>query len=122
MSVVDNPVNALVNANYIGILAWAIATGFAMRHAHGNTKNVISALSMVLSFIVKTVIRFAPLGIFGLVADTVAEAGLDALLSYARSLAVVLGCMLLLALVDKPFHVSAQIRRTPYPLFFNRLC
>ncbi|AEC20038.1 serine/threonine transporter SstT [Pusillimonas sp. T7-7] len=121
MSVVDNPVNALVNANYIGILAWAIATGFAMRHAHGATKNVISDLSMVLSFIVKTVIRFAPLGIFGLVAATVAEAGLDALLSYARLLAVLLGCMLFVALVVNPLIVFAKIRRNPYPLVFTCL-
>ena len=121
MNVVDNPVNALLNANYIGILAWAIATGIAMRHAHGATKNVMADLSMVLSFIVKVVIRFAPLGIFGLVAATIAEAGLNALLDYARLLAVLLGCMFLVALVVNPIIVFAKIRRNPYPLVFTCL-
>lgn len=121
MNVVDNPVNALVNANYIGILAWAIATGIALRHAHGATKNVVQDLSMVLSFIVKVVIRFAPIGIFGLVAATVAEAGLDALLGYVRLLAVLLGCMLFVALVVNPLIVFTKIRRNPYPLVFTCL-
>src|SRR5690606_18662639 len=119
MSVVDNPVNALINANYIGILAWAVATGFALRHAHGATKNVMADLSMVLSFIVKAVIRLAPIGIFGLVAATIAEAGLDALLGYAQLLAVLIGCMLFVALAVNPLIVFAKIRRNPYPLVFT---
>src|SRR5690606_26028512 len=118
---VTNPFNALANANYIGILAWAIAMGIAMRHAHGATKNVMADLSMVLSFIVKVVIRFAPIGIFGLVAATVAEAGLDALLGYVRLLAVLLGCMLFVALVVNPLIVFTKIRRNPYPLVFTCL-
>lgn len=118
MSVVDNPISALANANYIGILAWAVAIGIAMRHAHGATKNVIADLSLALSFIVKVVIRFAPIGIFGLVASTIAEAGLDALLGYARLLMVLIGCMLFVALVVNPIIVFAKIRRNPYPLVF----
>ncbi|MDS1141984.1 serine/threonine transporter SstT [Pusillimonas sp. SM2304] len=121
MSVVDNPINALANANYIGILAWAIAMGIAMRHAHGATKNVMADLSLALSFIVKVVIRFAPIGIFGLIASTIAEAGLDALLGYARLLAVLIGCMLFVALVVNPLIVFARIRSNPYPLVFTCL-
>jgi serine/threonine transporter len=121
MSVVDNPISALANANYIGILAWAVAMGIAMRHAHGATKNVIADLSLALSFIVKAVIRLAPIGIFGLVASTIAEAGLDALLGYARLLTVLIGCMLFVALVVNPLIVFAKIRRNPYPLVFTCL-
>lgn len=121
MSVVDNPISALANANYIGILAWAVAMGIAMRHAHGATKNVIADLSLALSFIVKAIIRLAPIGIFGLVASTVAEAGLDALLGYAHLLAVLIGCMLFVALVVNPLIVFAKIRRNPYPLVFTCL-
>ncbi len=121
MSVVDNPVAALTNANYIGILAWAIATGIALRHAHGATKNVMADLSMALSFIVKIVIRLAPIGIFGLVASTIAEAGLEALLGYARLLTVLIGCMLFVALVINPLIVFAKIRSNPYPLVFTCL-
>lgn len=121
MSVVDNPVNALASANYIGILAWAIAMGIALRHAHGATKNVMADLSLAISFIVRIVIRFAPIGIFGLVAATIAEAGLEALMGYARLLAVLLGCMLFVALVVNPLIVFAKIRRNPYPLVFTCL-
>lgn len=121
MNVVDNPVSALVNANYIGILAWAIGLGIALRHAHGTTKNVMSDLSLGLSFIVRVVIRFAPIGIFGLVAATIANTGFDALLDYARLLAVLLGCMVFVALVVNPLIVFARIRRNPYPLVFTCL-
>src|SRR3546814_282961 len=92
-----------------------------MRHAHGATKNIISDLSLALSFIVKIVIRFAPIGIFGLVASTIAESGLDALLGYARLLAVLIGCMLFVALVVNPVIVFAKIRHNPYPLVFTCL-
>lgn len=37
-NIVDNPINALMNANYIGILAWAIVLGIALRHAPDTTK------------------------------------------------------------------------------------
>ena len=121
MSVVDNPVSALSNANYIGILAWAAILGFALRHAHSTTKNVLTDLSGAVSFIVKAVIRLAPLGIFGLVAATIADAGLGALLGYARLLAVLLGCMLLVAFVINPLIVFAKTRRNPYPLVLTCL-
>ncbi|MFT0548037.1 serine/threonine transporter SstT [Allopusillimonas ginsengisoli] len=120
-NVIDNPVNALVNANYMGILAWAIAIGLAMRHAHDATKHVLGDLSQALSFIVKIVIRFAPIGIFGLVASTAAETGFGALLGYARLLAVLIGCMVFVALVVNPLIVFAKIRTNPYPLVFTCL-
>lgn len=121
MNVVDNPIHALADANYIGILAWAVAIGIALRHAHGATKNVLSDLSLSLSFIVKIIIRLAPIGIFGLVASTIAETGLGALLDYARLLGVLMGCMLFVALVVNPFIVFVKIRRNPYPLVFTCL-
>ncbi len=121
MSVVDNPINALANANYIGILAWAIAIGLALRHAHGATRNVIGDLSLSLSFIVRVIIRLAPIGIFGLVASTIAETGFGALLDYARLLALLIGCMLVVALLVNPLIVFLKIRHNPYPLVFTCL-
>lgn len=121
MNVVDNPVSALANANYIGILAWAIGLGIALRHAHDSTKGVMSDLSLGLSFIVRIVIRSAPIGIFGLVASTIASTGFGALLDYARLLAVLLGCMVFVALVINPLIVFARIRGNPYPLVFTCL-
>jgi serine/threonine transporter len=121
LSVVDNPVKALMNANFIGILAWAVALGVAMRHANDTTKTVVSDLSGGVSVIVGVVIRFAPLGIFGLVASTIAETGIGALLNYAHLLVVLIGSMLFVALVMNPAIVYWKIRRNPFPLVFTCL-
>ncbi|MGB6241575.1 MAG: serine/threonine transporter SstT [Castellaniella sp.] len=120
-SVVDNPVHALLEANYIGILAWAVGLGIALRHAHGTTKNIMADLSLGLSFIVRVVIRMAPLGIFGLVSATIADTGFGALLDYARLLALLLGCMIFVALVVNPLIVFWRIRANPYPLVLTCL-
>ncbi|KAA6178131.1 serine/threonine transporter SstT [Pseudomonas marginalis] len=116
LSVVDNPVSALMNANFIGILAWAIGMGIAIRHAGQTTRTVLDDLSNGVTLIVRVVIRFAPLGIFGLVASTLAASGFDALLGYAHLLLVLIGCMLFVALVVNPAIVFWKLRRNPYPL------
>lgn len=116
MSMVSNPINALLNANYIGILVWAVGLGFALRHGNETTKNLITDVSNAVTFIVKVVIRFAPLGIFGLVASTLATTGFATLWGYAQLLLVLVGCMLLVALVINPLLVYWKIRRNPYPL------
>ncbi|MEW7865158.1 serine/threonine transporter SstT [Aeromonas diversa] len=120
-NVVTNPVKALLEANYIGILAWAIGLGIALRHASESTKAVIVDLSHATTWIVKAVIRCAPLGILGLVSSTLAETGFDALFGYAQLLAVLLGSMLFIALVVNPLIVFLKIRRNPYPLVFTCL-
>jgi len=116
LSAVDNPVNALLSANYIGILVWAVGLGLALRHASEGTRKVLSDLSDAVTLIIRGVIRCAPLGIFGLVAATFADAGTAALLGYAHLLTVLVGCMLFVALVVNPLIVFAKIRRNPYPL------
>ncbi|ARU89205.1 serine/threonine transporter SstT [Pseudomonas sp. M30-35] len=121
MNIVDNPVNALLNGNFIGILAWAIGLGFAFRHAAPGSKQILSDLSSAVTSIVKMVIRLAPLGIFGLVAATLAETGMSALLDYLHLLLVLVGCMLFVALVVNPIIVFCKIRRNPYPLVFTCL-
>ena len=121
MNVVDNPVRALMNANYIGILAWAVGFGMAMRHASAGTRTVMHDLSAGITVIIQVVIRFAPLGIFGLVASTFAEAGTQALWGYAHLLAVLLGCMVFVALVVNPLIVFLALRINPYPLVFTCL-
>ena len=118
LSVVDNPVNALVNANFIGILAWAIGMGIAIRHAGDTTRTVLNDLSNGVTLIVRVVIRFAPLGIFGLVSATLASSGFGALLGYLHLLTVLMGCMLFVALVVNPLIVFWKLRRNPYPLVF----
>ncbi|WP_019212486.1 serine/threonine transporter SstT [Yersinia massiliensis] len=115
-SIIANPIHALLNANYIGILAWAVGLGIALRHAADTTKALITDMSDAVTVVVRVVIRFAPLGIFGLVASTIAETGFGALLGYAQLLVVLIGCMLLVALVINPLIVYWKIRRNPYPL------
>lgn len=118
MSIVSNPFRALMDANYIGILAWAIGLGLAMRHAAESSKVMITDVSHAVTKIVRAVIRFAPLGIFGLVAETLATSGFGALYDYAHLLTVLIGCMLLVALVFNPLIVYVKTRRNPYPLVF----
>lgn len=121
MSMVSNPIDALLNANYIGILVWAVGLGFALRHGNDTTKNLINDVSHAVTFIVKVVIRFAPLGIFGLVSSTLATTGFETLWGYAQLLLVLVGCMLLVALVINPLLVFWKIRRNPYPLVLTCL-
>ncbi|NRD74638.1 serine/threonine transporter SstT [Shewanella sp. VB17] len=113
---VDNPVNALMTGNYIGILAWAVGLGLALHHASDTTKQVFSDVSHGISQIVRFIIRLAPIGIFGLVASTFAKTGFAAIAGYGQLLAVLLGAMLIIALVVNPLIVYAKIRRNPYPL------
>ena len=121
MNLVANPVNAIANANYIGILAWALVLGAALRHASEGTRTLIADMADAVSTVVKWVIRFAPLGIFGLVASTIAETRFGALVSYAKLITVLVGCMLFIALVVNPIIVWWKIRSNPYPLVFTCL-
>ncbi|ABO23325.1 serine/threonine transporter SstT [Shewanella loihica] len=119
--VVDNPVNALMTGNYIGILAWGVGLGIALHHASENTKTVFADVSHGVSQMVRFVIRLAPIGIFGLVANTFAATGFEAIAGYAQLLAVLLGSMLIIALIINPLIVWFKIRRNPYPLVFTCL-
>jgi serine/threonine transporter len=118
LSMVSNPINALLNANYIGILVWAVGLGFALRHGNESTKNLINDVSNAVTFIVRVVIRFAPIGIFGLVASTLATTGFETLWGYGQLLLVLVGCMFGVALIINPLLVFVKIRRNPYPLVF----
>lgn len=121
LNLVANPVNAIAEANYIGILAWAIIIGFALKHASAATRTVVSDFADAISQVVKWIIALAPFGILGLVANTVAETGFDALTSYGRLLMVLIGCMLFIALIANPFIVFIKTGKNPYPLVFTCL-
>ncbi|QZY95330.1 serine/threonine transporter SstT [Pantoea dispersa] len=121
MSMVANPIEALMNANYIGILVWAIGLGLAFRHASPSSKAFLNDASNAATWVVRCVIRCAPLGIFGLVASILASTGFGALWQYAHLLTLLIGCMLIMALVVNPMLVFQKIRRNPYPLVFTCL-
>jgi serine/threonine transporter len=119
MNVVDNPVNAIANANYIGILAWAIVLGVALKSAPESTKILITNFSDAVSKMVTWVIKLAPLGIMGLVIDSITTNGLESLVSYGKLLVVLIGCMLFVAFVVNPLIVFVNVRQNPYPLVFK---
>lgn len=121
LSLVANPVEAVANANYIGILAWAIIIGFALRQASETTRTAVVDFSEAISQVVKWVIALAPFGILGLVANTVAETGFAALKGYRDILVVLVGCMLFIALVINPIIVFVKTGKNPYPLVFTCL-
>lgn len=122
LSVVDNPVNALLSANYIGILAWAIIIGIAMKNiASGTTKGWLDDVAKTITKVVTWVIHFAPLGIMGLVADSVGTAGVEALIGYVQLLAVLIGSYFLVALVMNPIIVFSRIHMNPYPLILTTI-
>lgn len=122
MNIVDNPVHALETANYISILAWSIIIGMALRTcASDTTKKVFQELSEGITRVVTWVIHFAPLGIMGLVTESVGASGLSALLGYARLLIILIASYSMVALIVNPILVFIKIRRNPYPLIFTAL-
>lgn len=121
LSLVANPVNAIANANYMGILAWAVIIGFALRQASSTARLVVTDFADAISKVVKWVIMLAPIGILGLVANTVAETGFSALKGYANLLAVLVGCMAFIALIANPLIVFLKTGKNPYPLVFTCL-
>ena len=121
MSLVSNPVDALVNAYYIGILAWAVLLGIALRKAGDSTKKAISEISDALSQIVRWVIACAPFGVMGLVFATISQQGLSSLLSYGRLILLLVGSMAFVAFVVNPIITFIGIRKNPYPLVLKCL-
>ena len=121
MKVVDNPINALTNANYIGILAWAVIIGIALRPAGDEVHAVLADVAKAVTQVVQWVIRFAPFGIMGLVADAIGTSGVEALIGYAKLLAVLLGAFFSVALIMNPLIVWFKLKMNPYPLVLTTL-
>ena len=121
LNVVANPVSSLVNANYVGILTWAILLGLAFRAANDMTKNVLNDIANGTSAVVSWIINMAPVGIFGLVFNTVSTNGLEIFTTYGKLLALLVGCMLFIYFVTNPLLVYWCIRKNPYPLIFHCL-
>lgn len=121
LSVVDNPIHALATANYIGILGWACLAGIALHSASDTTKDMLNDFAKTVTKIVQWVIRFAPFGIMGLVANAIGTNGLGALLGYVQILGVLLAAFFSVALVMNPLIVYLHIHRNPYPLVWTTL-
>ncbi|MDE6851522.1 MAG: serine/threonine transporter SstT, partial [Lachnospiraceae bacterium] len=114
---VENPVNSISEAYYIGILTWAVVFGLAIKQgASDHTKTVLGDLSEAVTKAVRWVIHLAPFGIMGLVFTTVSENGIGIFTDYGKLLLVLVGCMLAVALIIDPFIAAVCLRRNPYPL------
>lgn len=121
MNLVANPVDALLNSNYIGILAWAVLLGIALRKAGDGTKQALENIADAISQIVRWVISCAPFGVMGLVFNSIATLGVESLLSYGRLILLLVGTMVFVALVVNPIIAFIGIRRNPYPLVLKCL-
>ena len=121
LKMVDNPVNALAQANYIGVLVWAVVFGFAMRTASNHTKDLLNTLAEVTSQIVRWIINLAPFGILGLVFNTISENGVGVLADYGVLILVLVGKMAFVALVVNPIIAFVMMGKNPFPLVFRCL-
>ncbi len=121
LKLVDNPINAIATANYIGVLTWAVVFGLAMRNVSPATKELLQTLSEVTSKVVTWIINLAPIGILGLVFTTISENGVGILANYGLLIAVLVGTMLTVALVVNPLIAFIMMRENPYPLVFRCL-
>lgn len=121
MNVVQNPVSSLVDANYVGILAWAVLLGVAFRGAGEATKKSLGDISTAISRVVVVIINLAPFGVLGLVYTSVTTSGMEAFTVYGKLLILLVGCMLFIYFVTNPILVYWCIRKNPYPLIFKCL-
>ena len=119
--VVENPITAVANGNFIAVLAWGLGLGFSLKHASSHTKTTVHDFSEAISSIVRVVIRFAPIGIFGLVTNTIATTGFSALAEYSHLVVILLSAMLIMALVINPLIVFLITKKNPYPLVLTCL-
>ena len=120
-NLVSNPLDAVVNANFLGVLAWAVLLGVALMKAKESTKQVVQDISDALSVIVRWVISFAPLGVMGLVFDAISNNGIGVLSAYGKIILLLVLTMVADALIVNPIIVFIQIRQNPYPLVLRCL-
>lgn len=121
LNLVDNPLNAVVKANYIGILSWAVVFGLAMREASKNSKELLKTMAGVTSKIVEWIINLAPFGIMGLVFKTISDKGITSLANYGILLGLLIATMAFVALVINPLIAFLFMRKNPYPLVLKCL-
>ena len=119
---VANPIQSITSANYVGVLFWSAIIGIGLKmYGTDTTKTVVTDFSNVISNAVRWVIQFAPFGILGLVYESVSESGLSIFTTYGKLLALLVGCMLIVALVIDPLIAAIYLKRNPYPLVFKCL-
>lgn len=119
-NIVANPIQAIIDGNYICILMWACLFGLAMKSiANESSKAFMANVADAVSQVIRWVINLAPFGIMGLVFTNVADNGLSAFTKYGSLLLLLVGTMLLMVLVFGPLVIFIFLRRNPYPLVYR---
>ena len=114
---VSNPFEAITQANYIGILVWAVIFGLAIKnHAEESTKRLLQDCAVAITAIVRWLINLAPFGILGLIHSSIATNGIGIFKTYGALLEVLAGAMFFTSFVIGPALVGLLLRRDPYPL------
>ena len=122
VNMVGNPIGAIVDGRYIGILFWAVVLGLASKRvASDNTKKLMEDIANIVSLAVRWILNLAPFGIMGLVYSNVSTNGLAIFTDYGKLLALLVGCMLVVALLVDPLLAAIVLRTNPYPLVFRCL-
>ena len=121
-NIVQNPIAAIGSANYVGVLAWAVLLGLALKaFASDGLKASLQSISDAVSQVVRWIIGLAPFGITGLVYTAVSTSGMSIFVDYGKLLLLLVGTMAFVTLVSNPIIVGATLRRNPYPLVFKCL-
>lgn len=119
-NIVANPIQAMIDGNYICILMWACLFGLAMKGiANESSKAFLANVTDGVSQVIRWVINLAPFGIMGLVFTSVSENGLAAFTEYGSLLLLLVGTMLLMVLVFGPLVIFLYLHRNPYPLVYR---
>lgn len=121
LSIVSNPIKSITEANYIGILVWAVVFGLALKLSSDTTKKMLDDLAEGVTKAVRWIINLAPFGICGLVFNTVSTSGMKIFKEYGSVLALLVGCMLFSVFVTNAILVIVLLRKNPYPLIFKCL-
>ena len=121
-SIIQNPINAIINGQYLGILFWAVLFGFALKKCSSKvTKDIVADFASAVSLLIKWIISCAPFGIAGIVYNTIVSSGFNSVLKYGKVLCLLIGCMLIVALIIDPLIAGVTLRTNPYPLVFKCL-
>lgn len=112
-----NPISAMAEAQMIQLIVFAILFGVALTmagQAGERIRRFFVDLNDVVMQLVTIVMKFAPLGVFALIAELVASLGIDALWLLKDYFLLVLGVLLLHVFVTYPLLVQVLTGLNPF--------
>ena len=122
VGIFTNPVTAIMDANYLSILFWAAIFGLVMKQfGNETTKSLATDLGNIVTKVIRIIIEFAPVGVFGLIYGTISTSGLGVLLDYGALIVLLVACMCIVMFITNPIIGAVLMRRNPYRLLFKCL-